>query len=268
MIKLLHLIPGQVLERLYYSRFSSILISIYDYLNKNENLKTHRIPGDLLMEIDLSKPAERAIPFNAFEPAITQNFLDIVREGGIVVDVGAWIGYYTILAARNAQKVVAVEADETNCQRIKRNVDLNSFSNVTILNVAVGDKSSQGVLIEGESSSTHKVTCQGIGKAIKIESLDNIINKLQIDAVNLLILDIEGYEFFALKGLQRSLSARTIKNVICEIHPMMLEENGISENDVPDLLRKYGYEVRRLVAKTANFKPYHIYAKPLSHKER
>src|SRR5213080_728632 len=101
MIKLLHLIPGQVLERLYYSRFSSILTSVYDYFNKNENLKTHTIPGDLLMEIDLSKPAERAIPFNAFEPAINRKFLDIVKEGGVVVDVGAWIGYYTILAARN-----------------------------------------------------------------------------------------------------------------------------------------------------------------------
>lgn len=264
-IRLLHMIPGKIIERLYGSKYRHILVSLYSYLSKNENLKVHRIFGDTLMEIDLSKPGERAIPFSAFEPTITQNFLDIVKEGGIIFDVGAWIGYYTLLAARKAEKVVAIEADETNCQRIKRNAALNKFSNITILSIAVGEKSSQGTLLEGPDSSMHKVASEDFGRTIRIEPLDDIINKMNINEITLLIMDIEGYEYFGLKGLQNSFSSRIIKNMICEIHPKMLKQNGVSENDVVELLSKYGYKVIQLHETiTSRLEPtYHIHAKPI-----
>lgn len=258
--KILQLIPGQILEQLYYSRFSNILVSIFNYINKNEKLKLYKIFGDILMEIDLSKPSERAIPFNAFEPSITHKFLEILKDGGVVLDVGAWIGYYTILAATRAEKVVAIEADETNCQRIKRNADMNGFSNVVILNVAVGDRSSRGVLMEGPSSSMHKLSHLGKGKNVKVESLDNIINDSKINKINLLIIDIEGYEYFALKGLQASLSSQVIRNIICEIHPDMLAQNGVSSNDVLKILSDHRYEIAVFEKSTA-FRPYHIHAK-------
>jgi FkbM family methyltransferase len=261
-LAILHLIRGQILEWLYYSKFSSILIRIYDYLYKNEKLKLHKTFHGIVMEVDLSKPAERAIPFNAFEPTITRHFLDIVKEGGVVFDVGAWIGYYALLAAKNAEKVVAIEADKTNYQRIIRNVDFNSFSNIIVLNIAVGDKSSTGVLLEAQVSSMHKVASIGIGKKIEIESLDNIITKLNIKKINVLIMDIEGYEYFALKGLQNSLTSRIIKNIICEIHPKFLEENGVTESDIVKLLSTYDYTIITL-QKLNGFKPYHIYAKLL-----
>ena len=130
--RILHLIPGKVLESLYYSKFGDIFVSLYEHLNKNENLKVHKIFGDLLMEIDLSKPVERAIPFNAYEPAITKRFLNTLKEGDVVFDVGAWIGYHTLLAARKAKTVVAIEPDATNRQRLKMNLDLNGFSNVMV----------------------------------------------------------------------------------------------------------------------------------------
>jgi FkbM family methyltransferase len=259
---LLHLIPGKVIERLYDSKFRYVLLPLYDYLSRNESLKIHKIFGDILIEIDLSKRGERAIPFNAFEPEITQNFLDITKEGGIIFDVGAWIGYYTLLAARNAEKVIAIEADETNCQRIKRNITLNRLSNITVLNVAIGDKSSQGILVKGLDSSMYKVA-SGFGRTIKIKSLDDIINEMNIHEINLLIMDIEGYEYFGLKGLQNSLSSKIIKNIICEIHPRMLKENGVPENDILEILSKYGYKVIQLQeTTTSRLEPtYHIHAK-------
>ena len=261
-IRILHLIPGNIIERLYSSKFRHILLSLYGYLSKNEHLKVHSIFGDTLMEIDLSKPGERAIPFNAFESTITQNFLDIVKEGGIVFDVGAWIGYYTLLAARKAEKVVAIEADETNCQRIRRNADLNKFSNIVILNIAVGDKSSQGILLEGSDSSMNKIASADLGRTIRIEPLDDIIHRMNINEINLLVMDIEGYEYLGLKGLQNSFSSGIIKNLICEIHPRMLKENGVSENNILDLLSTHGYKVIKLHETiTTRLEPtYHIHA--------
>ena len=262
-LKMLHFIPGRFLEKLYYSKFATIVLPIYDYFTKNQTLKLYRIYDKILIEMDLSKPAERAIPFNAYEPRVTQKFLAILKEGDVVFDVGAWIGYYVLLAAKKAERVIAIEADDKNCQRIRRNLELNKFSNVIVMNVAAGDKSSYGVLLKGPGSSmhkVHKVNRDGIGKAIKTESLDNIISNLEISEINLLIMDIEGYEYFALRGLQSSLRRHIIKSIICEIHPSILVEHGASKNDVLNLLYDYGYSVSDL-EKSVTSHPYHIYAK-------
>ena len=262
-LKILHLIPGWLLEKLYYSKFAKIVFPIYDYFTKNQTPKLYRIYDKILIEIDLSKPAERAIPFDAYETKVTQNFLALLKEGDVVFDVGAWIGYYVLLAAKKAKHVIAIEADDKNCQRISRNLEYNRFSNVTVMNVAAGDKSSYGVLLEGPGSSMHKVyegSCDRMGKTIRTEPLDNIISNLEIREINILIMDIEGYEYFALKGLGNSLQRHIVKNIICEIHPSILIEHGISNNDVLNLFYEYGYSVSNLEASVTSH-PYHIYAK-------
>jgi len=260
---MLHLIPGWFLERVYYSKFAKVFFPIYNYFTRNQTLKLYRIPNNIVIEVDISKPAERAIPFDAYEPMVTQKFLAIMKEGDVVLTVGAWIGYYVLLAAKKAKHVVAIEADDKNCQRIRRNLELNGFSNVTVLNIAAGDKSSHAHLLKGPGTSMHKVyevTCDQIGKTIKIEPLDNIISNLRITEINILIMDIEGYEYFALKGLGNSLRSHTVKNVICEIHPSILVEHGISKNDVLDLFHANGYSVIDL-QKSVTSHPYHIHAK-------
>jgi FkbM family methyltransferase len=262
-MKMLHVIPGWFLERLYYSKFAKLFFPIYNYFTRNQTLKLYRICNKSLIEVDLSKPAERAIPFDAYEPIVTQKFLAIMKEGDVILNVGAWIGYYVLLAAEKAKHVVAIEADNKNCQRIRRNLELNGFSNVTLINIAAADKSSYAHLIEGPGSSMHKVskvTCNQIGKTIKTEPLDDIISNLRIREIDILIMDIEGYEYFALKGLGNSLQSHSVKNVICEIHPSILAEHGISKNDVLDLFREYGYSVIDLRKSVASH-PYHIHAK-------
>jgi 5,10-methenyltetrahydromethanopterin hydrogenase len=51
-------------------------------------VKIYKIFDDILMEVDISIPAERAIPFGAYEPKITDKFLDSIKEGDVVCD---WI---------------------------------------------------------------------------------------------------------------------------------------------------------------------------------
>ena len=253
--------PRRLLEWLSGSKFLySILKPAFDLLTKNDQLKTYQIYDDILIELDISEAGERAVCFNLYEPAITRYFRKIAKEGGIVFDVGAWIGYYTVLAARTADKVIAIEVDAMNCQRIRRNVSLNGFSNVDIINCAIGDKFSDGILLRRKRSYLNKVSPNGEGETITIESLDNQIGKLRTDNVNLIIIDIEGYEYFALKGLQTSLSAGIVKNLICEVHPNMLKEKGCLDTDVLDLLSKYKYKIM-FDSKVSNFQPYHIYAK-------
>jgi hypothetical protein len=129
------------------------------------------------------------------------------------------------------------------------------------LNLVVGDRASRGVLEEGPQSVLHKVVLGGKGKAIDIEPLDHIIkNRLKINRVDMLIMDIEGSEYLALKGVQHLLSTGSIAKIICEIHPdMIMQDSGGSEADVVKLLSESGYEFNML-DKTETSRPYHIYA--------
>ena len=113
-------------------------------------MRTYRIFDKILMEIDVSKPAERAIPFGAYEPVFSSRFMDQLNQGATVLDIGSWIGYYALLAACDSGLVIAIEADETNCARINRNIELNHFSNVKVLNVAVGDGEYWVVSLKGQ----------------------------------------------------------------------------------------------------------------------
>jgi hypothetical protein len=131
-----------------------------------------------------------------------------------------------------------------------------------VINVAAGDKSSHAHVIEGPGSSMHKVcevSWDKSDKTIKIETLDNIISNLKITEINVLIMDIEGYEYFALKGLGNSLQTHLVKNIICEIHPSILIEHGISKDDVLNLFHKYGYSVSDL-QESVTSNTYHIHA--------
>jgi hypothetical protein len=139
-------------------------------------------------------------------------------------------------------------------------VSLNNYSNVDIINSAIGDRDSIGKLLRGEHSYLHRLTHNSKGETVTVEYLDGIIRKLGINEVNLIIIDIEGYEYFAIKGLEESLCNGIVKHLICEIHPRMLKENGHSEADVLELLSKYKYKVV-YNTKTSDLRPYQIYAK-------
>jgi len=259
--RLLSVLPSEFIERMYYSKFQSLFVSIYDILNRNERLKTYRIFDDILIDIDLRKFGERAIAFNAFEPVLSRKLLDIIKDDDVIFDVGSWIGYYTLLAAKKAKTVIAIEPDDTNYDRLKRNVQLNGFSNVTALNLAVGDKHSESILVKGPSTSNNRIDSEGVGKIVKIDTLDNIIDELKINEIDVLIMDVEGYEYYALKGLTRSLSKKALKNIFCEVHPDILRENGLSDRDVIDMLSESEYGTEFLGKKYA--RPYHIHAKPI-----
>jgi FkbM family methyltransferase len=262
---LTRIFPNVILERIYGSKLKGIVVPIIGHITKNQKLQVHKVYNDVVIEIDISKGGERSILFNLYEPTVTEMFLDVIKDGGIVFDVGAWIGYYTLLAAKNADKVVAIEVSDTNCTRIKRNAELNKFSNINVLNVAAGEGSHEGILLEGSASFLHKLSRNGMGKTIRTKSLDEIIRELKVHEVKMLILDIEGYEYYALKGLGHSLSTGIIENLICEIHPKMLRENGLSDNHVIDFLSKFKYDMRYLDKKSDSI-PYHIYAKKINEK--
>src|SRR5262249_14446017 len=76
---------------------------------------------------------------------------------------------------------------------------------------------------------------------VAARSLDEIFDELRLDVIDLLKMDIEGYEGFALMGLANSLSSLRIKRLLLELHPEELAEHGQSALDIIEQLRHRDY---------------------------
>jgi FkbM family methyltransferase len=256
------LVPKRIINRLIISPRSKMLVQMYTSLPKPERPTVYTISGGVSIEIDLSKSGERAISFDAFEPLVTERVLNLLRKGDVVMDVGSWIGYYTLIAAHKVGskgRVVSIEPHAENFRRLVRNVELNGFSkNVITLNLAVGERKSHEVLAEGSDSLTHRVIAGGrtIGQMTSIDTVDNIIEASGVESIELVIMDIEGFEHCGLLGANRALAGGIIKNIICEIHPDKLKLNGSSEAELFAHLTKLGYKITRF---TNMVNVYHVH---------
>ncbi len=165
-----------------------------------------------------------AIFATAHEPRTSSWFQ--VKPGDVVVDVGAHIGRYTLLAARYASKVVAVEPEPSNFSALLSNIRLNSYSNVIALCVALSDQNQKLPLhvaslgnmgsssLEPESTGQETESKRGTVE-VQCDTLDSIISRLKLEAIDWLKMDVEGHEIPALEGAQETLAK--VKNVILEV---------------------------------------------------
>lgn len=151
-----------------------------------------------------------------YEPHVTSHFCSLLREGMKVVDIGASLGYYTLLAANRVGKSGEVLAFEPNPFRFKyllKTIQINGWKNVTAYKLFVSDF---------DSPEKNTVT------------LDSILT----DGADVVKIDVEGMELQVLRGMKRLLS-KGVK-VICEVHPKQLPSGGL--RDISSLLRNHDYE--------------------------
>jgi len=165
-----------------------------------------------------------AIFATAHEPRTSSWFH--VKPGDVVVDVGAHIGRYTLMAARYASKVLAVEPEPSNFSALLSNVRLNGFANVIPLCVALSDQNRKLPLHVsalgnmGSSSLEPESIRQGRDPKrgtvdVQCDTLDNIVARLNLESIDWLKIDVERHEIPALEGAQKTLAKA--KNVILEV---------------------------------------------------
>ena len=155
------------------------------------------------------------------------------KEGDIVVDVGAHIGRYTIIASKRvgeSGKVIAIEAHPGNFEMLNRNVKLNKLTNVTALNYAVYSKESKLKLyVPGEESgftiyntiTTNRAKPEEKFIEVNANTLDNILlqqNGISHADINWIKIDVEGAELEVLKGASSILSKSKDISLLIEIH--------------------------------------------------
>lgn len=162
--------------------------------------------------------------FKQYEEPVRQVVRDHLRQGHVVVDVGANIGVMTMLAASlvgASGRVIAVEPNPANVQLLYRSLLLNGFTNVEVLPLAASDR--RAVFSLTGRSNTHLIGPRGLdagGHFVQSAALDDLLGHLpRLDFVK---LDIEGHEPAALAGMWQ-LIARHRPVVLTEFNPRCLE---------------------------------------------
>lgn len=167
-------------------------------------------------------------------------------RGGLFVDVGANFGWYSMVfskcAGRNG-KVIAIEPDSKNFELLARNIRDNGLSNLVALNVGVGAERTQATLSALDASNPGAHSVRPVAAAlestlIEIHRLDELLSD-HPGAIEVLKVDIEGYEIEALQGATETLG-RT-RRVLIEYSPRFLRACGHEPQELLELLRSHGF---------------------------
>jgi FkbM family methyltransferase len=191
----------------------------------------------------------RILFFGAWEPNVTVLFDSLLQPGDVVVDVGANVGYYTLLAAKKVGDrghVYAVEPNPVVRAALNRHLELNGFHNVTIVAGGAWDANTTGMLhVDREDcggSSLRTLEGSEQAESIRLVRLDDILPQDQQGRIRLIKVDIEGAEAHALRGLSETLAANPQARVIVEVNPTMLAGLGSSADALFEFMAGFGFK--------------------------
>lgn len=171
-------------------------------------------------------------------------------QGGLFVDVGANFGWYTLLFSQFAGAqghVVALEPDASNHQLLIHNQTRNNVNNVTTLQFAAGRNSAS--LILGKAPETNPgmhslvdlphIKKEADGQVVHVKKLDDLLAPFP-GIIELLKIDIEGYEVAAFEGASETL--KRCKMILVEYSPAFIKAAGDSKQRFFDALIDAGFD--------------------------
>jgi FkbM family methyltransferase len=132
-----------------------------------------------------------------------------VRPGSVVFDLGGNVGYYALMASvlvGPAGRVFSFEPLPRNLHYLREHLRINRIGNVTVVDAAVSDRSGTARFGESASTSKGRIDPQG-ALTVRTAALDDLIRSGELPRPDLLKIDIEGGEFLALTGAEKTIAA-------------------------------------------------------------
>lgn len=213
----------------------------------NELVKLVKMQGFDMYVMTTDYIGQGIIGSGDYEPHVTSAVVSILKKGDVFLDLGANLGYFSLLAANlvgNSGKVIAFEPNPQNLQLIYASIFRNQFSNITVYPFAASDRlrivklltvgSNAGVVMP---LSPHKVF-HLLAQSIPLDTL--LHGQGQIDLIK---IDIEGHEPFALTGMNGVIRKHR-PTIITEFHPFIMKANNhIDPENYLRQITQYGYRL-------------------------
>jgi FkbM family methyltransferase len=190
-----------------------------------------------------------------FEQHTCELFDRLIEEGMTVVDAGANIGFYSLLAARKVGptgRVFAFEPEPANFALLGKNVEINGYRNIQTFPEALTTKKGRVALyISREGSGSHSIYRDNAVSSENIEvesiSFDDFWEAEGRPSIGFIKMDIEGAEAAALEGMQRFLNATPSLTMISEFFPGALRAAGTEPESYLRRLAALGFQVQALL---------------------
>jgi FkbM family methyltransferase len=197
-----------------------------------------------------------AIALDIYEPYEIDLFTKTVKHDSVIFDLGAHIGYFSILGASLAKKglVYSFEPDKKNFSYLKKSIALNDFKNIKIFNFAAADKEKQVELfLSDDNSGDHRIyNVSGRNKIKNVPAidLDSFAKKNDIKKVDVIKMDIQGAEFLALQGMEKIIQSNPHLIIFTEFWPSGLKACGSNPLTFLKSLRRYGFNIFEINERT------------------
>lgn len=193
-----------------------------------------------------------------YEPDITLFLLRVLRQGDLFIDVGAHVGYFSMLGARlvgDNGAVISIEPEDNNMKCIRNHIALNNLSNVTAIQKPASDKiEMRRFFINSDNDGGHALWDPGIfpgnerSKAkpqfqiMQTTTIDEVLRHANLsNRLKIIKIDTEGAEKSVLEGAAVILDKYRPQFIICELHEFGLQHFGSSQDDLRSFMRKFNY---------------------------
>jgi FkbM family methyltransferase len=211
--------------------------------------------GKMILDTD-DFVAQRIRCEEAFEPAVRREMERIASDGVNVIDIGANIGYYSILASRLVgpeKRVFSFEPQASMVTKLRRNIECNGLRNVEVFPFALADahgKVTFQVPPKGLESlgSMHTSGRFEVAATVEVEvhRLDDVMHKLENPKIGLVKIDAEGAELLILRGATHLLSLPDRPVLIFEANEKSCEPFGYTVFDTLEYVHSFGYRLRQI----------------------
>ncbi|MEV6739043.1 FkbM family methyltransferase [Streptomyces sp. NPDC051104] len=194
--------------------------------------------------------------FGVWEPHLTHWMQGRLRPGDTFVDVGANIGYFSVLASHQVGprgQVVSIEASPRFHEVLKGNLKANNCDNVRSANTAVSDGAERLAFYVADPTNLGATTAVRPGTTTELafemtaQTLPEILTEGELRRSRLIKIDVEGAEAAVIRGLTPALDRLSADaELVIEVSPERLARQGDSVEDVISPLVRHGFHIYRI----------------------
>lgn len=223
-----------------------------------EAIHSITLPGGLTFSMALQPRQfiDRCLHYSGvWEPMETRHFTALLGQGYTVLDIGANIGYYTLIASRlvgASGRVFAFEPGKQTFARLSRNVAINNLQNTYLNDCALGDQTCEVTFYHspGNNSGSNSLFLleRSGSEAVRMTTLDSFILQNEIGHIDLVKMDVEGAEVKVLRGGMGLFSRRDAPLLMTEVNPACLQAAGTSADELFSMLREFGYRISEITS--------------------